>query len=240
LNIYVKDLVALSNVDKELDQFKPKIEELQGKVTAQESLINELIAQKEAIEKEIEENSIKIASFEEQIKELKAQLDDIKRKSGEAKSEKEIFALQTEEHIAKDKLTYANEEIERLNKVNDIKKSQLQELLEQIEQKRKELEEIKKEVSEEFEKIEELKANLIEKREEIISNMDRKILAFYEKIRKWAGNTAVVKVENQACYGCYMKINDKAYSDLINGEDIVTCPHCGRVLYIELEEAKEA
>ena len=240
MNIYVKDLVALSNVDKELDQFKPKIEELQGKVTAQESLINELIAQKEAIEKEIEENSIKIASFEEQIKELKAQLDDIKRKSGEAKSEKEIFALQTEEHIAKDKLTYANEEIERLNKVNDIKKSQLQELLEQIEQKRKELEEIKKEVSEEFEKIEELKANLIEKREEIISNMDRKILAFYEKIRKWAGNTAVVKVENQACYGCYMKINDKAYSDLINGEDIVTCPHCGRVLYIELEEAKEA
>jgi predicted nucleic acid-binding Zn-ribbon protein len=240
LNIYVKDLVALSNVDKELDQFKPKIEELQNKVITQESIINDLISQKEAIEKEIEENQIKIASFEEQIKELKAQLEDIKRKSGEAKNEKEIFALQTEEHIAKDKLTYANEEIDRLNKVNEVKKSQLEELQAQIEQKQKELEEIKKEVNEEFKKIDELKAELIEKREEIISNMDRRILAFYEKIRKWAGNSAVVKVQNQACYGCYMKINDKAYSDLINGEDIVTCPHCGRVLYIELEEAKEA
>ena len=71
--------------------------------------------------------------------------------------------------------------------------------------------------------------------------MDKKILAFYEKIRNWAGNTAVIKVKNQACYGCYMKINDKAYSDLITGEDIVTCPHCGRVLYIETNsESAEA
>ena len=240
MNIYVKDLVALSNVDKELDQFKPKVEELNKRVLLAEDIIKDLMTQKERLEKEIEDNIIKIVSFEEQIKELKVQLDDIKRKSAEVTTEKEIFALQTEEHIAKDKLTYANEEIDRLNKVNNVKKEQLKKLEEEIKQKQQELEEIKKEVDKEFKKIEEQKHKLLDKREEIISNMDRRILAFYEKIRKWAGNTAVVKVENQACYGCYMKINDKAYSDLINGEDIVTCPHCGRVLYIELEEAKEA
>jgi predicted nucleic acid-binding Zn-ribbon protein len=35
-----------------------------------------------------------------------------------------------------------------------------------------------------------------------------------------------------------MKINDKTYADAIKGEEIITCPHCGRVLYIENEETK--
>ena len=32
---------------------------------------------------------------------------------------------------------------------------------------------------------------------------------FYEKIKRWAKDSAVVPVKKQACYGCYMKINDK-------------------------------
>jgi len=59
------------------------------------------------------------------------------------------------------------------------------------------------------------------------------VLAFYEKIRVWAGNTAVVPVKKQACYGCYMKLNDKTYSEVIKADEIVNCPHCGRILYIE-------
>ena len=35
-----------------------------------------------------------------------------------------------------------------------------------------------------------------------------------------------------------LKINDKIFSEVIKGEEIVTCPHCGRVLYIETEENK--
>ena len=38
--------------------------------------------------------------------------------------------------------------------------------------------------------------------------------------------------------GCYMKINDKTYADVIKAEEITTCPHCGRVLYIETEETE--
>jgi predicted nucleic acid-binding Zn-ribbon protein len=30
-----------------------------------------------------------------------------------------------------------------------------------------------------------------------------------------------------------MKLNDKTYAEVIKGEEIVNCPHCGRILYIE-------
>jgi predicted nucleic acid-binding Zn-ribbon protein len=33
--------------------------------------------------------------------------------------------------------------------------------------------------------------------------------------------------------GCYMVINDKVYAEVIKGEEITNCPHCGRILYIE-------
>jgi uncharacterized protein len=67
--------------------------------------------------------------------------------------------------------------------------------------------------------------------------MNQKGLSFYQKIRRWAKNTTAVPVRKQACYGCFLAINDKTYSDVIKGEEITTCPHCGRILYIEPEEA---
>ena len=40
-------------------------------------------------------------------------------------------------------------------------------------------------------------------------------------------------VRKHACYGCFLKINDKTYSDVLRAEEIVTCPHCGRILYYD-------
>ena len=39
-----------------------------------------------------------------------------------------------------------------------------------------------------------------------------------------------------------IKINDKTYAEVIKSEEIVNCPHCGRILYKEpeTEEIKEA
>jgi predicted nucleic acid-binding Zn-ribbon protein len=63
--------------------------------------------------------------------------------------------------------------------------------------------------------------------------MNPQIYRFYEKIKRWAGISAVTPVKKQACSGCNMKISDKIYSEVIKGEEIVTCPHCGRVLFVE-------
>lgn len=223
----------LSKIDRGLDSYTPQINEINKKVTAAEQKVQEFEQNKEAIAVDIESNNDNIKSFEIQIQELKDQLDSIKKKQPLVKTEKEVSSLSSEEHIAKETLSYNNEEIERLNKINDVKKAELEEIESGLEAAAQELESVQNEVAEELKSIEEQKSSLYESREKAINEMDLKILAFYEKIRKWAGNTAVVQVQNQACYGCYMKINDKAYSDLIKGEEIVTCPHCGRVLYLE-------
>ena len=236
MNIYTKELVILSKIDKDLDSYTPQIEQINSKVATVENKLNTLVANKTQLSEIIADNNAKIVTFEEQIKELKAQLDSIKKKHKEIKTEKELTALSSEEHIAKDTLSYDNEEIERLNKINEVKEAELADIEDELKTTEEELVNVKESVASELQEIEDKKRELYKKREEQTRSIDQKILAYYEKIRKWAGNTAVVKVEKQACYGCYIKINDKAYNDLIKGEDIVSCPHCGRVLYVEVDQ----
>jgi predicted nucleic acid-binding Zn-ribbon protein len=94
-------------------------------------------------------------------------------------------------------------------------------------------------IEEEINKLNEQRAEVSKLRSQIVAEIDPKILAFYEKIRRWAKDTAIVPIKKQACYGCYMKISDRIYAEVIRAQEIATCPHCGRILYKEDEEANE-
>ncbi len=236
MNVYTKELVELSKIDNNIDSFRPQIEQIDKKVKLASNKVTKLEAKKDEINSLIESNSISITSLEEQIKDLKDKLEDVKKKSAAAKKERDFASVSSEEHIAKETLAYNNDEIERLNSITETKSKELEELESELAEAKNQYQEIEESVKSEYDSIEESKTSLYQERDEKIRSMDSKILAFYEKIKNWAGNSAVVKVEKQACYGCYIKINDKTYADLIKGEEIVSCPHCGRVLYIEVDK----
>ncbi|WP_281950318.1 zinc ribbon domain-containing protein [Nitrosophilus kaiyonis] len=233
---YIKQLVELSKVDKEIDSFEPKIIEVKSRlenVEKEKNIIEESI---NALNEEIQECELKKRKNELHLKELSDKLDELSKKSANVKTEKEAKAIQLEEEIAKEQINFANEEVARLENSCETKleeKASLEERLKEVEAR---LEKTKEAVENELKEIEEERKKVFEKKQELISKIPQKILAFYEKIRRWAKNSAVVPVKKHACMGCYMKINDKTFSKVIKGEEIVTCPHCGRILYLEEEE----
>ena len=235
MNKHLVELVELSKIDKSVDSFTPQIEAAQNKIAREQSKVDEVTQKIESLREIVEENSDKIATYEEQIASIDEQLKSIQKKNKVISSEREMKALSMEEELAKEKLTFANEEIERLGKVNDAKNADAKELEDTLVELTDSVNEVKKVSEKEISDIEKQKEGLYKKRVENVSAIDQKILVFYEKVRKWAGNTAVVAVKKQACYGCYMKINDKTYSEVIKGEEIVGCPHCGRILYLETD-----
>ena len=216
----------------------PQIEAVQKKIAKEQRKVDEVTERTEALKSLIEDNQSKIKSYEEQIATLDEQLKSIQKKNKAVTNEKEMKALSMEEELAKEKLTFANEEIERLGKINEVKGEEAAELEATLSELSATVASVNEEAQKELAEIEKQKEGLYQKRVEKISGIDQKILAFYEKVRNWAGNTAVVPVKKQACYGCYMKINDKAYTEVIRGEEIATCPHCGRILYLEKETAE--
>ncbi|MBO7475336.1 MAG: hypothetical protein J6T36_00165, partial [Campylobacter sp.] len=132
-------------------------------------------------------------------------------------------------------LEAANDEIERLEKIVANKEQTQKELQEKEKALNGEFDELETSLKTQIEEIEKERSEIYAKRDKLVVGMNQKMLSFYEKIRKWAGNTAVIPVKKQACYGCFMKLNDKTYSSVIRSDDIVTCPYCGRILYKEAE-----
>ena len=235
---HLKELIELAKNDQAIDSYNPQLEAADKKVARVEKKINAAQAELDALNTGIEENDAKVKTFEEQLTLLNEQLTLNTKKAKDITTEKEMKALSLEEDIAKEKMTFANEEIERLQKINETKKSFLDEANESVATLTATFNEVNKEVSVEKSAIDKSKGALFVKREELSRNLEQKVLAFYEKIRIWAGNTAVVPVKKQACYGCYMKLNDKTYSEVIRGDEMVNCPHCGRILYIETVAAE--
>jgi len=233
LNKHLNELIELAKNDQAIDSYTPQLEAANKKVEKVKKKIDEAQAELDTLNVSIQANDAKVKTFESQLTLLHDHLTLNAKKSKDITTEKEMKALSLEEDIAKEKMTFANEEIERLQRINETKKSLLDEASEKVNTLTAEFTTINEAVSTEKAVIEQSKGELFEKREKLSRNIEQKVLAFYEKIRIWAGNTAVVPVKKQACYGCFMKLNDKTYSEVIKADEICTCPHCGRILYIE-------
>ncbi len=240
MNKHLEQLIDLSTVDKEIDAFEPQIEEANYKLETILATQASLITQIELLQNEIKDEQVKKSKNELHLAELSAKLEENSKKSADVKTEREMKSLQLEEEIAKEQVTFANEEIERLDKLISAKEEKVAELESEMAEINANLETIKAEVDKKLAVIDGERQKVFAKKEQLVAQMNQKGLAFYQKIRRWAKNTTAVPVKHQACMGCYMAINDKTYSEVIKGEEITNCPHCGRLLYIEPVTEDEA
>jgi hypothetical protein len=233
MNQHLKQLIDLSQVDKEIDAFEPQIEEANSKFEAALAKKQSIDTDIENLSNEIKNEELKKHKNELHLAELSQKLEENSKKSSEVKTEREMKSLQLEEEIAKEQVTFANEEIQRLDKIVESKREQVEAaeaLLSEIDAN---LESVKAEVDEKLEVINKERQKVFVEKEKLLGSTNQKGLAFYQKIRRWAKNTTVVTVEDQACMGCHMLISDKILADVIKAEEITTCPHCGRILYME-------
>jgi predicted nucleic acid-binding Zn-ribbon protein len=239
LNKYLEDLIKLSKFDSKISSFEPQIDNEKDKLATFVEIaeeikkgINSTYAQIDEVKSKRTKNNIHLA-------ELKSKLDDISKKGAVVQTEKEVKALQLEEEIAKEQISFANEEIERLDKLSTVKEEELKELQEKLTEEENGIKELQVAVDTAIEEINKERNVIYQERSELLADFDNKVLTFYEKIKRWAKDTAVVPVKKQACYGCFMKISDQTYAEVIKSEEIINCPHCGRIIYKE-EETVEA
>ncbi|MDR0407696.1 MAG: C4-type zinc ribbon domain-containing protein [Campylobacteraceae bacterium] len=236
MNKYLNQLVKLSEINKEIDAFEPRVQKIQKTLNVAFEKAKNAKTDIELLEEEIKDSKLKKMKNEALLAELSDKLKSISKKTASIKNEKEVKALQLEEDIAKEQCDFANEEIARLEKNIELKEGEKVKVKELYSELQKVAEEISVSVESERNDIKKEIAVAYAKKEELVSKMSQRILSFYEKIRKWAHNSAVVPVRKQACYGCFMRINDKTNALVVQSEDIITCPHCGRILYRETTE----
>ena len=231
MNKHLEQLVQLSNFDKEIVDFEPKIQEENNKLKVFLKTVDELNEKIDKLYVEIDDAKNKRIKNDIHLKELADKLDEISKKYDVVKTDKESKALQLEEEIAKEQIAFANNEIARLDEITSTKEATLAELKEELAKEEEEVAELKEIIAKAISDLETSREEVFKQKASLVETVDTKILTFYEKIKRWAGNTAVVPVKNQACYGCHMKLTNRAYSEFLTSDEIFTCPHCGRIIY---------
>ncbi|MDR3163128.1 MAG: C4-type zinc ribbon domain-containing protein [Helicobacteraceae bacterium] len=233
MNKHLKQLIELSKLDKAIDDFIPEEERINRSLN---QLFDEQRRSKATIEgheSEIEEYRRRIAKTEAELSEQSERLGMHSKKSGELKTEKEMKAFSLEESLARERISSYNEDIAQFQKIVEAKKENIEKLQERISQIDSQIEETQKINAGALAELSSRRQAVVAQKEELSADVPEKVLSFYERIRRWAGARTVSPVKKQACYGCFMKISDKAYSEVISSTEIITCPSCGCILYIE-------
>ncbi|PIF03926.1 MAG: hypothetical protein CSA86_03935 [Arcobacter sp.] len=237
MNKHLEQLVKLSTFDKDIVNFDPKIKNEKEKLKTFTQVVTKLSDNVEKLYVIIDDAKNKRIKNDIHLKELSDKLVEIAGKHKLAKNEKEVKALLLEEEIAREQVNFANEEIARLDALSAAKTEELEVVKAQLAEEEESVKELKEAIDKNIEQLEKSKNDIYEEKSILISTVDSKVLSFYEKIKRWAHESAVVPVKKQACYGCHMKLTDRFYSDFLASDEIMTCPHCGRIIYKENEPA---
>jgi len=195
-------------------------DEIQGLVTRAENFNEKLLA----VDNTVAEYKNKITESEKLKVKYDEQLHDVRNNREYESLSKEVEFQDLEIQLANKKIKEVKEEVTSLKEQTEVTKKELEIKKEELLIKKKELNGIEKETEKE-------EKNLIKKSEEIAKHIEPRLLAAYKRIRLNAHNgLAVVRVERDACGGCFNKVPPQRQVDISSHKKIIVCEHCGRLL----------
>lgn len=72
-------------------------------------------------------------------------------------------------------------------------------------------------------------------REKVAADVPRSLLRKYQGLFNRRNGMALAVARNGACLGCNMQLPPQLFNQLLQGADLQACPHCNRILYVEVE-----
>ena len=100
-----------------------------------------------------------------------------------------------------------------------------------MDERKKDLEEKRKELNEIVSETEKEEKEMNQKSKKLDKEIEGRLLNAYKRIRENARNgLAVVKIERDACGGCFSKIPPQHQLDIKTHKKIIVCEFCGRIL----------
>ncbi|MCQ2613328.1 MAG: C4-type zinc ribbon domain-containing protein [Treponemataceae bacterium] len=216
-----------------------QIEESPKKLTAQDELLARM--KREYIEKNAvyEEVRSKVAGLKTDLAEAVAARERGEKGMDEITTHREYEALQKEIDDATLKETQVRKDLQKEEKTLFELDENLKAAEQSINTLEEELNASKASLSEEIDALkaeyEELKA----KEAEILPGLDSDMVFKFERIIKSKHGKGIVAVKGNVCDGCHMILPAQFANEVHNGEKIVFCPYCSRILfYQEMEEGE--
>jgi len=212
-------------------QFEADVKKLQEELDGETQKSSE-------VKQEVDELVKKHREHEAALKVLEDQKSKVQEKMMAIKTNKEYTAAQHEvasidQSIGKqeEQIIMAMDAVENSNELITAAETALQQAQQRFDDKKHQA---ATELSDYLADIEKQKGE----REVLQQEIKPDMLRTYQQICKARKGIAVVQADDEHCLGCSMKIPPQIYNDVVRGDELHTCPHCKRILYVDRSETE--
>lgn len=227
-------LVALYNlqkVDSEIDRIRTirgelplEVQDLEDDIAGLETRLGKLTDEVNSLEDSIVERKNMITDALALIKKYEGQQGKVRNNREFDSLNKEIEYQNLEIQLCEKKMKEHRANIETKNELIESTTASLDERKKDLAHKKTELDGIISETEKDEKK-------LVKESDKAKATIEQRLITAYSRIRDNSLNgLAVVKVERNACGGCFNKIPPQRQLDISMRKKVIVCEHCGRVL----------
>ena len=225
------ELYTLQQVDSKIDKIRIIRGELPLEVQDLEDEIAGMETRIAKFNEELEKFAKDIVDYKNKIKEATALIKKYEEQQNNVRNNREYESLTKEIEYQSLDIQLCEKRINDCTKKSEMLKITLNETNARLEERRNDLELKKNELSSIVEETEKEEEELMARSKESEQLIEERLLTAYKRIRKNARNgLAVVKIERDACGGCYNKIPPQHQLDIRMHKKIIVCEYCGRIL----------
>ena len=227
----LKVLIELQECDNQIKSIQKKTNEAPLKIR---QFMEELEATEQSykgLKDQITGRERDKKNLEGEIEELGNRIDKSNTKLDQIKSNKEYqAALKEIDELNREKSRKEDEAIEIMEEIENLAKE-----YSKREKEREESERIfslkKREIEDELEAFKKTLEKLSEQRAAICSDVEKTLLDKYDFLREKRQGIAMSPVTKSVCQTCHMNIPPQKFNELVRGAELMTCPHCNRIIY---------
>ena len=225
------ELYTLQQVDSKIDKIRIIRGELPLEVQDLEDEIAGMETRIAKFNEELEKFAKDIVDYKNKIKEATALIKKYEEQQNNVRNNREYESLTKEIEYQSLDIQLCEKRINDCTKKSEMLKISLNETNARLEERKGDLELKKNELSSIVEETEKEEQELMVRSQESEQLIEERLLTAYKRIRKNARNgLAVVKIERDACGGCYNKIPPQHQLDIRMHKKIIVCEYCGRIL----------
>ncbi|MBO4720637.1 MAG: hypothetical protein J5658_12295 [Prevotella sp.] len=218
---------ALSSIDEKRalrGELPLEVQDLEDEIAGLNTRVEKIQSDINEFERAIVQKKGEIADAEQSVARYKEQLNEVKNNREYDTLSKEIEFQSLEIELCNKKIREANNRIAEKKEELAANQEVIKEREGDLEMKRSELDEIMEETRAEEDKLK-------EKVKDLESKIETRLLTSFKRIRKNARNgLGIVYVQRDACGGCFNKIPPQRQLDIKMHKKIIVCEYCGRIM----------
>ena len=221
-------------VDMEADRFENQMRQSPNrqKLVKARDFLKDQQANMKKLENDVAVMQDRLEAVEDEAARLEKVLEGVTEEFNNNPPANAEDAQKQAEAVAKllDTLQHYEAELTKMRKDADTKDRQQKEIRVRAAKTKIEFDQLKVEYDKEFKadtaKLQEMRAHT----EQEAKNVDPALLAKYRSIKQHC-TPPMAKLVNGQCSGCFMSLPSATLLDIRNGDRLVECDNCGRILY---------